>query len=588
MPSSTVPRRFRRDLGINTSNRNNAHLPSLNSQSSRQEDETDDACSSIRSFVTPSQPFVIRQSEIITETATITLCEDTDQPVNTTSTFDPETKVVVKVEVILGSEAVRGNSTTAKILISFSGLPGYIKVIVQLKWGTSVYTYFYEYDAVGVAIFRNNPSGKPTFYSGNSDNVLKNTGAESYLTFDASAYGGLPGVYSLSRNNLNFSLPDKISIRWSEDGCSLTVTEPSEKLTDDCALGFSTDYTKFYIRLPEGLEAAEPARIIIKWRNLDEFEETAEIGTAVESNVTSGFNDDLTFLQLTKKEPGSSRLVIILVSVGLSVIALSALLFRYFLFNKTKRAIEKTPKFKFGHNLEQWLGMDIPSLRTTAGRTIGVFEDPLSEGMSHIVPTEYGSGYNGSPNYSHSGMDREFSPHEDTENDESILVSEPRDGRSPLERYSGDKSVTKLVLPRGVERGVELESSTDGGSERDIGEEDKSSEDDPGPERVGQSSQATSRQFGDGETGMASDIAGETGTGTVVIGEGSSDSRNRIAIGSAIDRVKQVDMLNGPFTKGLVGKHGLPILQAGPSTEDEGSESRKGPDSSIMTLSSLS
>lgn len=506
-----------------------------------------------------------------------------------------------ELEITIDSD----NQIAITFNINFSGIPGRDQVSITMDFGRVTTERKIPFDIIGVAIYQSIPNGQIRFFSGQTTEILRNEDVSSsnLIVLDSSVYNGESGASSLPKENLMFSVPDDLPIKWNANNCELQVTG-SEVLDHNCALGFSLDFNKFFMFMPSSTySSAPPARINITWQGLHLFETQTSLGVGIdnsEDDVTEPepdgeYKDVLTYLQLdTRQSSTTSNLLIIIISVVACLVVVGIIVFRICLYRKRKRNNSgpgKQPKFKrfSTSGIENFLRGETPSAHGTAGRTVGVFEDPLSSGQSQIptvnnYPTtrQRSNADNDvmlnplqTPSENHPNNHRMHGIKSPEENDSEFPPAEPVDESLIAARQHSDKSVTKLVLPRDFSRGVELESSTDGASERDLGDAEKSDSDDE-REHQGKSTE-------DGETDAAGTVVVDHGVGS----SGGEGLVNMTPIDAAYDRIKKLDKLLGPASRGLVGRHGEPIAgSAGPSSTDD--DSRREPDSAIMTLSTLS
>lgn len=541
----------------------------------------------------------------------LTLCEGVDFQ-NINITYEERGNQSITNVNKIGASITAGYASINYEVI-FNALPGYTELIVRFSVGDLEGFTVFPFHVIGVVIYDVVDSSN-VFYSGANANTIEfeeDSSVAVIKTFKAVVYDGSDKT-TLESKTIKFVVPDDVVVGWDGD---CPITDEASSLTDQCSMAFSHNYENFSIRFPPNALYSDSQYINITWDGFARVEQ--EAGTDFDNTDTPPLGNDVVSSivlssSATSNAKSSSITTVVTISVSLSVAVLLVLIVCLWFCLRARRTLQKSQNRLLGTHFHNWLRGDVSSLRTTAGRTVGVVEDPLSEGNTVMAPTEYGSGDDlfhrfiqaqvpTAQQQSQMNHTRDVQQNAQ-ENDDTFSPAEDNvDGILPLDRFSADKSVTKLILPRGVvARGVELESSTDGGSDGDIDDEGAKTTDDDVEEKEENCTANTSRRRrrrrrrnhvrvrDKADSGSDSETEGDTEeTGTVVVGEGR-DSRNRTAVGAAIDRVRQVDMLLGPVSRGLVGRNGEPIRGASQSLDEDGSMSRKDPDSAIMSLSTLS
>lgn len=594
------------------------------------------------------------------------------------STDVDENDVIVNYTVVSGREVLTSYSPDPNItkisdvktqvltlvnrfFVKFNELPGPASLqadFINKTTGEGVGTYITTFHVIGVVIY-SDVDGKRLKHTGkNAERVVLSKAPVT--SFKAAVYEGVEGDGNvrIDLDKLRFEIESGSPLQWSMERCAVTVDDAS-KLKDDCSFGFSRNYDTFWVRKPSGTsEDDSKNEISIVWEGL----QRAEIEAATFESVPPG-EEDLITIFYYKGAEGGSLIAIVAGSTAGALVALLLLGCFVCLMRTRHKALEFNHRTLEG-KVRMWIGGYVSSVRTTRAQTeAGAMDDALSEGEfmaaygSHELHRKTGLSHTAF------GSDRSgvtaAAPTSPRETDLSFPVAEDDlvDGLVPLDRLEQDKSVTKLVVPR-VQRGVELESSTDCGSDRDVDGDLPSETDDAGNavnppmgDRWDQSarrrhqrrakrraiSRANVGAVGAGRTnrypsggdedgdpepggvgtvavvepGQASGVDGTTtgarteatgtdattgGAGTVVVDDTRADSRTRGGVHAVIDRVRQVDLLSGPATRGLVGRNGEPIgsavwHQGGSSSQQaglSGPESKREVDSAIVSLSTLS
>ena len=386
-------------------------------------------------------------------------------------------------------------------------------------------------------------------------------------------------------------------------------------LQQRCSMAFSVNFQQFSIRLEPGVDVTEEIHVQFVWDGIKDYQDTIN-GEANVSGTNSEdlLDDDVITLAIVDKEARSSgngrnSLPGTLAGWKIGVIAVVAVL----LTLATTTAVCCVSRRKRSSKKPQ------PDV-------VG-FKDKFQEiGFLRHVSTMR-RGRNDMPD-----DDQCYVEEPPTPPDSEILMLENEsrghkrsgdrhiDGLIPIDRLNEDKSVEKLVLPPGVVRGVELDSSTEGASGfgygspsgenditsygrgmtsvprqnfsknrdrrsprdrssasrrtdteqshdpdyfRDSHERNRSLERDRA--RIREIDREIERERsarGRSEDRMRSPAAGDEfmDSGPVVVDDLSKGaSRGRGGVDAAINRIRQLDLLNGPASRGLVGRNGEPI-----------------------------
>lgn len=593
-----------------------------------------------------------------------------------------------------------GFLVTNRFQALFNQLPGFAEVKAEFRSNSKLIgAYTSTFNVIGVVIYNmvDAQVHKFTGKNANTDSLTKFSGSTSITSFSVSLFeGSTSSGIVLDKSSLEFQISPSASLRWNNSNCSVTIKQSD--LSQDCAFGFSLNYSTFWIfRNRETANHKNPEQIHILWKGLA----SAEAEASVDFETQPGEEDLITIFYYTNLGPASISLdIVVATSVSVVVGVAIAIAACCCVLRRTRNKVIESNNRTLEGKVRKWIGGYVSSVRTTLGHTdAAMADDALSEGeiMAAYTSREsrpktaysqmaFGSdrsGVTAAPPTSHRETDISFSPAEESQ----------VDGLVPLDRYEHDKSVTKLVVPR-LQRGVELESSTDGGSDRDVDGDLPSDTDEEGnairagiqdrrdhfirrrqqrrskrrvvsraslgPYSTGalvRRPQDRADETGLGQDGSESEIvemdqtdqatvtdvrledrpseglhpethsAGaqtpspqspeeqglpkegprpdtqatgtegtSSGNGTVVVDETRPDTRMRNGVNAAIDRVRQVDLLYGPATRGLVGRNGEPIAsrtpQAGASSSQPAGASDATPkrddDGAIVTFSTLS
>lgn len=599
-------------------------------------------------------------------------------------------------ESVEQGEDGNGSLVSNRFQALFNQLPGFTEVEAEFRSDDKVIgVYTSSFNVIGVVIYSmiDGQVHKFTGKNANTDSLTEFTGSTSITSFSVSLFeGSTSSGIVLDKSSLKFQISPNASLRWNNSNCSVAIKQSD--LSEDCAFGFSLNYSTFWIfRNRETANHEDPHQIYIVWQGLA----SAEAEASVEIETEPGEEDLITIFYYTNLHHASIPLTLVVAtSVSVVVVIAIAIVVCCCFLRRTRNKVIESNNRTLEGKVRKWIGGYVSSVRTTLGHTdAAMIDDALSEGeimaayasresrpktaYSQIAFGSDRSGVTAAPPTSHRETDISFSPAEESQ----------VDGLVPLDRYEHDKSVTKLVVPR-LQRGVELESSTDGGSDRDVDGDLPSDTDEEGnairagiqdrrdhfirrrqqrrskrrvvsraslgpystgalvrrpqdrADETGLDQDSSEREIVEvdqTDQGPATDVRLEdrplegqrpetrsaearipraqsseeqglpkegprpdtqatgtegtsSGNGTVVVDE----TRMRDGVNAAIDRVRQVDLLYGPATRGLVGRNGEPLAsrtpQAGASSSQPAGPSDATPkredDSAIVTFSTLS
>lgn len=458
----------------------------------------------------------------------------------------------------------------------FNSLPGKATLVlsVQEPSQTVPQQFLYDLHVIGLALYTGRGSSR-RIYSGKSAPLLYLPAPgddNQILTVNASVYAssGLDGPQqdSMDINSLEFSVQPSSPLTWDRETCR--VFNDPEKLDNRCTMAFSPDFRTFSIRVPDDASIDGPVNLIFNWIGLTEFAETAQDS---EGGIFGGSaqdpldGDKITFadidqLQRSQAEGGTPawKTAVIAVVVFLLVSAVIILLLCCIRNHRRRKEANKPrPLLK---NVEQ--GMQKLNIRRLQRGIIEkddncFVEEVSTQGPSTVLMLEHDHGMIG-------GVAAGLVPPE----------------TSP----SKELSAVRLVLPREITRGIDLEPSTDGGSLRFPSSGNDVTSFGRGMTSVPQVMYRNAHSKLDDEEAPSSrrgggvpaegDILDNSGEG--VGAAGHQEPTGRSSVGAAINRVRQVDLLNGPHSKGLVGRNGEPVEK---TEQAEGS-------AKVLTLSTVS
>lgn len=491
-----------------------------------------------------------------------------------------------KIDRVRVEYADAGNDPLHVIIhldLTFNALPGLATVQLSLTEPTDPpreHPVRFAFHVIGVALYQPVADHR-SILSGKSAPPLQLPPADHptrTLTVNASVYAStgveVPDTESLDLNALTFSVPDiqgPSPLPWDKDSCR--VFNHPDNLDDLCAMAFSPDFSTFSLRVPEGRDLESSVKLVFSWTGLKEI---AEAGQGDEGGLWGGDpsdplqNDQITIARVDPNEMQDSqggralpawKIAVILVTVILLVIAAITLV--YCCFRRRKSSAPKKPR---------------PFVRSVEHRIHQL-------GIQRV---RFGSGEND---------DKCFVEEPSSHEDSTILMLENEPGACggggvaaglvpPETTPSKELSAARLVLPREVMRGVDLEPSTEGGSMKfPLSGNDVTSYG-RGMTSVPKDMYRHDEVESDGEDGPApiARSAGQLRILTTVVhitedraGE-AEEAVGRSGVGAAINRVRQVDLLNGPHSNGLVGRNGEPIRQ--PEAPDGSGK--------VLTLSTVS
>lgn len=344
---------------------------------------------------------------------------------------------------------------------------------------------------------------------------------------------------------------------WSKSDCSINAELDS--LNDRCAMTFSEDFTSFKLRIANNRRLDFDVKLQIEWEGLRTYAAQIE----GDENGISGSNpdelpeDDISFVVIKPYSAEANRLVAgalapwkiaVAVIVAFLVVAAAVTLVCCCVCGRVDRTGNSEPLSKrisvIFNQVAMGLGVRPRGCRDDDDDMDNFYvEKPSSEDTSTVLMLEGSVRRVGIAN--------------------SIMMAGRAGGLDDDLRVEPAYNVSKedmgaerLVLPRAVTRGIDLEPSTDDESNRFPFSEDDvyfahgmtsaPEEMFEGEEGEGDGRYATMKR----ERSSANEEDSELTEVETTI--------DRSGVGAAIHRVRQVDLLHGPASKGLVGRNGEP------------------------------
>eukprot|EP00177_Eucheuma_denticulatum_P007975 GFKZ01014531.1.p1 GENE.GFKZ01014531.1~~GFKZ01014531.1.p1 ORF type:complete len:595 (+),score=68.20 GFKZ01014531.1:314-2098(+) len=470
-----------------------------------------------------------------------------------------------------------GNTTVFIVSCEFSFhfLPGLVHAVLSYTEPNSTIPHQVEFQfhVVGIVLYSLQPSADPVIHSGLASSPIRlpePNDRPQIRTINATIYSGPSNIQFqsnsiLQREKIQLSVtvnrretdpanPVDASdlLPWNLDQCSIFLK--TSQLDHRCSMAFSPTFDQFTIRVPGNNGLREEVRIDFVWVGLANFSKAVnEFEGNVEGNVAGAgetpalTNDRLSFAIVN--DAGSARVndvgagfegwkvaVVVLVLV-LVLIAAVVLICCYCGCGKWENESDTSKPVLTGWaaRMRWWssklrLGRD--ETRSEQLRKCHVHE-PAS--MGNLTVLMLGTS--------------QRSLRLEGEGDE---ISREGDGGSGAER---------LVLAGMVRRGIDLEPSTEGGSFRfPLSDEELSfargslteGDFEDSPREGGGHFVDKREQISDYD-----DESRMTGAETTI---------DRSGVGAAINRVRQLDMLKGPASKGLPAGAG----KSGPSEPQRG------------------
>lgn len=480
---------------------------------------------------------------------------------------------------------------------TFQGLAGYVERSIYLKDRNDLrsFSMTLKYHAVGIVLFDPISDTEIRRYTGTNAEplVLKKLPENDHygLTVNATVHGG-PGHLTplhpgLDRKNIQFSFPNASedpALAWSKELCDVRT---KDALSADCSMAFSLNFTSFTLQLVRPVPLDTPVNVRFEWPGISEYERLhSEAGVTSPDSTELLTSNVITSIRVqgdtrsqrvqgpTDATAMSAWKIAIIVLTSLLVVLAFAILLSCFLCTRAPppgKDGEEGGLKKGGDGKRRFSLSDMFYSQAT------IFDEELAEGdASQSAPAPAHTG--GAGNVSEVAEDGSGAPAVD-------LV--------PLDGHASDKSVERLVLPREISRGVELESSTEGGSTVKQPVPEVAGKQKNNPQAVGgaeykgveSSVQRGTEILGRGvarcdvremwrragrretmseeEEDLDEGLSDTQGTVDVRFendkpsgGGGGQDARDRSAVGAAISRIRQMDLLHGPASRGLVGRNG--------------------------------
>lgn len=351
---------------------------------------------------------------------------------------------------------------------------------------------------------------------------------------------------------------------WNNSECSINAELDS--LNDRCAMAFSEDFSSFKLRVANNRRLDYDVSVEIQWEGMKEYATSfeSEDGLVVGSNSDVLPDDNVSSMLI---RPNSAHVgglapwkLAVVIIVAFLVVAAAVTLVCCCVCGRNDDTGKPGPLSKRVSAISNHVVMALRGrpggYREDSDDVDNIYvENPSSEETSTVLMLE-GSVRRASV----TNMIMMAGRAGNCDDDPRVEVAD--DGTKK------DMGAERLVLPRAVTRGIDLEPSTGDESNRfpfsdddvyfahgmtSVPEEMYEVEDDEDEGRYAVMEREQSR-------------ASEEDSGTI----GAETTVDRSGVGAAIRRVRQVDQLHGPASKGLVGRNGEPI-QESPTDNANGS-----------------
>lgn len=533
-----------------------------------------------------------------------------------------------------------------RVRLSFRGLAGEATLVSTFTASDGTKKVFRDtFYVVGIVLYERDESGEITILTGkNSDRFhIPSEGNSTVRTVKASIYEGAPPAKLAEKPLLRETITlihhnGKDALPWSEDECGIAAEVDS--LDDDtCSMAFSPDFTAFSVRVPQESKLNFEVTIYFRWPDIELYRQSAEQGVNG-GRGTSIDNDVITTVRIadsTQIKDGQAGgalapwkiaiIAIIAVLVTIAAVVLVCCLCPYKRSAGKPKPDVKQPSDKFHEQIGNKDRMTALDRGTMDEDDECYVEEPSSTEDMHVLMLENeseGKRRRGGTNRSTTRSSRHtatasfepsWSDNNTVRSGEPLLptLQDTVDGMVPLDRLQ-DKSVERLRLRSGVLKGIELESSTEGGSiarygppsdgddvttygrgmtsvPRDHFRENTAnritSEEEEIAQRGRQQRQKdfrggdyahpngrphSERDGGAGESGGVMGRSMESNEESEGNGGGDrknqANTRSKAGVGAAINRIRQVDLLHGPVTRGLVGRNGEPLEKESTRQQD--------------------
>lgn len=228
-----------------------------------------------------------------------------------------------------------GTDFNVRIETSFDAFPGKAVLLVRVIHNGFIRTYRHNFVVIGLVIY-DHRAQPARFYTGKSAKALslrRKPASPKYIELHTVVFPGLSDSpdQSLQKTDLSFILPSYAPISWDAKSCKI-IAAPTE-LRRECAMAFSAQFDRFYILIPEDPAIGTDdivANIQIVWKGFRQLYQQigAEVGLTIPSaNNKDITNDNVTTLRVnwdveSGGVPGWKVALIVIPTVGLLCVAI--------------------------------------------------------------------------------------------------------------------------------------------------------------------------------------------------------------------------------------------------------------------------
>ncbi|KAI0566932.1 hypothetical protein FGB62_5g043 [Gracilaria domingensis] len=471
--------------------------------------------------------------------------------VDPTHDYQPEVEDLSPTEIVNVVSAIFQPASftgllTLRLTMNFPG-QAILNCSILLPSGVRNYGLLFV-NVIGIVLF-DGESGEE--YTGRNARALR-LSAGNVTTVDAVVFGAPQSLDSsspldairlrLSNRRYKYLLP------WDHRMCRINTSPAS--LHDNCSMAFSEDFTKFSFRVPSSAEFMTPPTLSNPIELVFEWAPAARFPSSNSNEEPSERTDDLTTARL--RYPSVRRRISSLPGWKIAIITVMAIIGSVTLVifasccicaarhRSADRAAmpRKVILRRLGRHHSTLVNMEKPE-------SFSQIEDflPPAEPRSRSV---YSQDTLGPVSGTQAPAEDELIP------DEQMLAAlMARDSVGTAAKGVRDDDLAMLTDLNGGEEHVQQESCTDDDVEAQL--------------EVARKQQEGRQERNAGVADAESERGGAANGGT-------RTAKDRMAFGAACERMKVVNMLVGPVSRGLISGHSAPALLQEDAADEAGSE----------------
>eukprot|EP00178_Gracilaria_changii_P028310 TRINITY_DN987_c0_g1_i1.p1 TRINITY_DN987_c0_g1~~TRINITY_DN987_c0_g1_i1.p1 ORF type:complete len:601 (+),score=88.66 TRINITY_DN987_c0_g1_i1:56-1804(+) len=432
------------------------------------------------------------------------------------------------------------------VQISMNSFPGHAMLNCSVLLPSGVREYVpLSINVVGVVLF---DEKQDVVYTGKNARALR-LSSDTVTTVDARVFNAPQSLtHSVPMGGIRLRLRNpryKYLLPWDHQACSINA--PPASLSDNCSMAFSSDFTKFSFRIPSASEFMTPLTLSNRIEVVFEWALAAHLPSSNTELEPSERTDDFTTVQLRYPTvrrrisalPGWKIAMITVISILGSVtlvifVSCCICAARHRSADRSSSMQRKVLVRRFGRHQSSLANME----KRDSFSQIADFLPP-PEPRSRSV---YSQDTLGRVSDTHAAADDELIP------DEHMLAAlMARDSEGTVANVGQDGDLTMLTHLDETEAHTQPESGVDDDIELQL---------------------EIARSKREGLTGRRRSSAAGAGSGGGAANGGTRTAQDRMAFGAALERMKVVNMLIGPVSRGLISGQG-PSVVVDDETEEE-------------------